>query len=70
MKREVTMEAVFFAGFKAAFSYCLDIGGGTIIENGHSVEASPGDYYVQRNKAWLEYAKELEELWKTTGSTT
>lgn len=52
MTREVTMQSVFFAGFKAAW------------ENGPDTQyaaAGGASYFDARNEAWLNYVKELEE---------
>lgn len=53
MQREITMEAVFQAGFKTAWNkfaedYC------------ECHKATSSAYFRERNEAWLEYVKELE----------
>lgn len=54
MNREITMESVFLAGFKAAYTlhlnWCLNV-----------YDEPEGDtYFESRNKAWLDYVKSLE----------
>lgn len=61
MQKEITMESVFHAGFKAAYSYWLE--GEKVGAPGESFvseDLQKTPYYSERNAAWLAYVKELE----------
>lgn len=52
MKREITMESVFFAGFKEAWNrlfVLFDL-----------KTEDPGPYFINRARAWQDYVKSLE----------
>lgn len=71
MQREVTMEAVFRAGFRAAYKLWMasekvgatgeDSAEDEMVkkETGQQGRAS-GEYMEERRRTWLEYVKELE----------
>lgn len=62
MQREITMESVFGAGFKAAYRYWLDsrLEGPMDPEEWVEEPLRGKEFFDERNKAWLGYVKELE----------
>lgn len=58
MKKEITMEAVFAAGFTAGFKAADDM---SEADSGSLMAPElTGQRIIKRNTAWLEYVKELE----------
>jgi len=55
MKREITMDSVFNAGFKAAWLAFQECTGDP------TPKAEGAGYFRERQLAWLDYVKELED---------
>jgi hypothetical protein len=62
VQKEITMQSVFFEGFKAAYrNVFMDrLEGPMTVEDDVDKPLQENWYFEERNKAWLDYVKDIE----------